>query len=193
LSLWQEKVSRYFKRLSECSTDGLEVDHMREREHTQNLLIFQVSRLNCAFPLETVQEIAPMAALSSPPGMPSGLAGFLDLRGIAIPIVRLDRLFDIPEQLPGLHTPIIILHGAAGPMGVLVDYVRSIVPVSPSQLLGIPEERTLGGCVTADVQLDGDLVHLLSPAALLEANEDRLLADYCSMSQARLLQLEETT
>jgi purine-binding chemotaxis protein CheW len=166
---------------------------MRAGEHTQNLLIFQVSRLNCAFPLEAVREVVPMAALSSPPGMPSGLAGFLDLRGIAIPIARLDRLFDIPEQLPGLHTPIIVLRGAIGPIGVLVDYVRCIVPVSPSQLLEIPEECTLRGCVTADVQLEGDLVHLLSPAALLEANEDRLLADYCSMSQARLLQLEEKT
>jgi hypothetical protein len=34
-------------------------------------------------------------------------------------------------------------------------------------------------------------IHLLSPAALLEANEDRLLADYGAMSQARLLHLEE--
>ena len=178
-----------FRMLNQCR----EIDPVIEREHTQNLLIFQVSRLNCAFPLEAVREIVPMAALSSPPGMPSGLVGFLDLRGTAIPIARLDRLFDIPEQLPGLHTPIIVLRGAIGSIGVLVDYVRCIVPVSASQLLEIPEERTLRRCATADVQLDGDLVHLLSPGALLEANEDRLLADYCSMSQARLLQLEKTT
>jgi hypothetical protein len=34
---------------------------------------------------------------------------------------------------------------------------------------------------------------VLSPAALLHANEDRLLADYSAMSQARLLHLEERT
>ncbi len=78
----------------------------------QNLLIFHSSGLDCAFPLEAVREIVPMAMLSSPPGLPSGLAGFLDLRGTAIPIVRLDRLFDLPEQLPGLHTPMIVLRGA---------------------------------------------------------------------------------
>jgi len=72
-------------------------------ELTQNLLIFHSSGLDCAFPLEAVREIVPMAQLFSPPGLPSGLAGFLDLRGTAIPIVRLDRLFDLPEQQAGLH------------------------------------------------------------------------------------------
>jgi len=37
--------------------------------------------------------------------------------------------------------------------------------------------------------LEGELIHLLSPAALLQANEDRILADYSAISQARLLQL----
>src|SRR5580658_9436772 len=93
----------------------------------QNLLIFNLSGLGCAFPLEAVREIVPMAALSSPLGLPSGLAGFLDLRGTAIPIIRMDRLFDLSEQQPGLHTPMIILRGVAGPIGVLVESVRAIV------------------------------------------------------------------
>ena len=59
--------------------------------------------------------------------MPSGLAGFLDLRGTAIPIVRLDRLFDLPERQPGLHTPMIVLRGVLGPIGILVNSVRGIV------------------------------------------------------------------
>src|SRR5580658_4307861 len=91
----------------------------------QNLLIFNLSGLDCAFPLEAVREIVPMATLSCPPGMPSGLAGLLHLRGSAIPIIRMDRLFELPEQLPGLHTPMIILRGVSGPIGILVDSVRS--------------------------------------------------------------------
>jgi chemotaxis signal transduction protein len=88
--------------------------------------------MGCAFPLEAVREIVPMATLATPPGLPSGLAGFLDLRGVAIPIARLDRLFDLPEQRPGLNTPMIILRGAAVPIGVLVNYVRCIARVPPN-------------------------------------------------------------
>lgn len=162
------------------------------QERTQNLLVFHSSGLNCAFPLEAVREVVPMAKLSCPPGLPSGLAGFLDLRGTAIPIVRLDRLFDLAEQQPGLHTPMIVLRGVRGPIGILADSVRGIVPMSSAPLLDIGEDRTFQGCATAAMQLDGDLIHVLAPAALLNASEDRLLADYCALSQARLLHMQES-
>ncbi len=155
----------------------------------QNLLIFHLSGLDCAFPLEAVREVVPMAMLFSPPGMPSGLEGFLDLRGTAIPIVRLDRLFDLGEQRPGLHTPMIVLRGTGDPIGILVDSVRGIVPMAVARLLDLPESGTFQGCATASFELDGDLIHLLSPDALLEANEVRLLAEYSVMAQTRGLHL----
>jgi len=86
----------------------------------------------------------------------------------------------------------IVLRGVLGPIGILVDSVRGIVPVPAVRLLDIPEDRTFQGCATAAMQLDGDLIHVLSPVALLTANEDRLLADYGAMSQARLLQMQES-
>jgi purine-binding chemotaxis protein CheW len=162
------------------------------QEHPQNFLIFYSSGLDCAFPLEAVRDIVRMARLSSPPGLPSGLAGFLDLIGTAIPIVRLDRLFDLSEQPPGLHAPMNVLRGVRGPIGILVDSVGGIVPLPFARLVDIPEDSTFQGCATAAVELDGDLIHLLSPAALLQATEDRLLAEYSAMSQARLLHLLPT-
>ena len=162
------------------------------KELMQNLLVFSCSGMECAFSLEAVREIVPMARLSSPPGLPAALAGFLDLRGTAIPIIHLDRLFQLPEQLRGLHTPMIILRGVDGPIGVLVESVRGIVPVTSARLLLIPDDGTFQGCATATLDLDGGLVHLLSPAALLAANENRLVAGYTATSQERLQLLEGT-
>src|SRR5580698_1791567 len=162
-------------------------------ELTPNLLLFYSNGLDCAFPIEAVREIVPMAMLSCPPGIPSGLAGFLDLRGTAIPIVRLDRLFNLQEQEAGLHTPIIVLRGARCPIGILVDSVRGIVPVPSTRLLDIPEDGSFQGCATGALQLDGDVIHLLSSAALLQANEERLLVDYSAMAQTRISLLEETS
>ena len=159
------------------------------QQHTQNLLIFHLSGLDRAFPLEAVREIVPMAMLFSPPGMPSGLEGFLDLRGTAIPIVRLDRLFDLCEQRPGLHTPMIVIRGTGDPIGILVDSVPGIVPMAATRLLDLPERDTFRSCARASFDLDGDLIHLLSPDALLQANEVRLLAEYSVMAQTRGLHL----
>jgi purine-binding chemotaxis protein CheW len=140
-----------------------------------------------------VREIVPMAQLASPPGMPSGLAGFLDLRGMSIPVVLLDRLFNLPEQHPGLYTPIIVLHGVFNPIGIPVNSVRGIVKVDSTQISAIPEDQTFQGCAMGTFQLEDDVFHLLSPVGLLRANEDRLLADYRALSVARVLQLEERT
>jgi purine-binding chemotaxis protein CheW len=129
-----------------------------------------------------------MAQLCSPPGIPPGLMGFLNLRGTAIPIVRIDRLLDLQDQPAGLHTPMIVLRGILGPIGILVDSVRGIVPVASVRMLEIPEDRTFQGCATAAIELDGDVIHLLSPAALLNGNENRMLVDYGAMSQTRLRQ-----
>ena len=158
----------------------------------QNLLIFHSSGLDCAFPLEAVREIVPMATLSTPPGLPSGLAGFLDLRGTGVPIVRLDRLFDLSDQQPGLHTPMIILRGVLAPIGILVAAVHAIVAVPPPGLIELPGDRTFKGCATAVLEIAGETVHVLSAAELVGANEDRLLADYGVVMQARLLHMEET-
>jgi hypothetical protein len=88
----------------------------------------------------------------------------------------------------------IVLRGGSGPVGVLVDSVHAIVPApSASRLLDIPESGTFRRCATATLELDGNPVHLLSPAALLFANEVRLLADYSAMAQARLLHMEHTS
>jgi purine-binding chemotaxis protein CheW len=160
-------------------------------QRAQNLLIFQACGLDCAFQLEVVREIVPMAWLVAPLGLPSAVAGFLNLRGTAIPIIRLDRLFSLPEQQPGLHTPMIVLHRASGPMGILVASVRGILPIATGQLLNVPGDRTFQGCATGAVEIDGSLIHLLSAEALLEANENRLLSDFAAMSQTRILQLSQ--
>jgi purine-binding chemotaxis protein CheW len=156
----------------------------------QNLLVFHASGLGCAFPLEAVQEIVPMALLSSPPGLPSVLAGFLDLRGTATPIVRLDRLFDLPDQPAGLYTPFIILRGAETPIGILVGTVQQIVTATRESFLPLPEKHVFHDCATATVEVNGNVVHLLSPERILLENERRLLREFQAVAQERLRRLE---
>lgn len=132
-----------------------------------------------------------MATLSSPPGLPSGLAGFLDLRGTAIPIVRLDRLFSLPEQRPGLYTPLIILRGVPAPIGILVDSVRRIIAAAGESFLPLPDKSIFRDCATAAVEVSGRPVYLLSPDKILIENERHLLAKFQAMAQELLGHLEE--
>ena len=163
----------------------------RCNQNPQSLLVFHSSGLSCAFPLEAVLEIVPIAQLSTPPGLPSMLAGFLDRSGTAIPILLLDRLFNLPEQRRGLSTPFIILRGAGSPVGFLVGAVRQIVSTTAASFLPLPEGHVFHDCAIAVVELDGDMVHLLSPERILIEHERRLLAEFQVVAQDRLHRLED--
>jgi purine-binding chemotaxis protein CheW len=170
---------------------GKEVPSLHE--NPRSLLIFHSSGLGCAFPLEAVLEIVPIAQLSTPPGLPSILAGFLDRSGTAIPIVLLDRLFNLPEQPRGLNTPFIILRGVDGPVGFLVGAVRQIVSTTSATFLPLPEKHLFHDCATATVEVDGDVFHLLSPERILLEHERRMLAEFQIVAQDRLRRLELTS
>ena len=131
-----------------------------------------------------------MGLLLTPPGLPSLLAGILNLRGRAVPIVRLDRLFAAPEGEPGLYTPLIILRDADRPLGILVSEVRETVSIQAETVLEADPGHTLNGCATATVEVGGSEVHLLSTERILLQNERRILAEFQVTAQARMRELE---
>src|SRR5258708_2578808 len=99
------------------------------RTNVRRYVIFHVALQAYGLPLDAVREILPLAQLSQPPGMPSLLAGFLNLEGIAVPVVRLSRLFELPEQTPGLYAPLLIVRAADLTVALLVDSISEIASI----------------------------------------------------------------
>ena len=145
----------------------------------------------CGLPLEDVQEIVPMASLFRPPAIPPLLEGFLNLRGTAVPVVRLGRLFGMPERPLELHTPLVILRGAGYPIALLVDNVSRILPVTSDALLPVGEEHSFNNCTEAEVVVEGRMIHLLSPERLLIEKQRRCVMEFQAMEQQRLQDLEK--
>jgi purine-binding chemotaxis protein CheW len=154
------------------------------------LLIFQCHELACAFPLSAVREVVSMTLLWRPPGLPPVFEGFLNLRGTAVPIVRFARLFSLPESAPGMYTPLIILGGADGATGMLVDAVDRIIPTDRNAWRPVRAGHSFNQCLTAEVDVNGTVVHLLSPGQLLLESERHSMAEFQAMAQNRLANLE---
>ncbi len=151
-------------------------------------MVFTLAGQPCAIPLESVREVVPMAQLARPPGLPALLEGFLNLRGEAVPVVRLRRLFGLPEASPGLYTPVVILK--EGPLALLVDEVSGILSAPEEARLPVQEGHAFNDCVEAEVVLDGRTVHLLSKDRLLLEQERRRIAELQVTAQRRLSELE---
>ncbi len=137
-------------------------------------------------PLAQVQEVVAMARLSGPPDLPAVLAGFLNFEGIAIPVLRLDRLFRLPEQPPGLYTPLILLRGLDSGLALMVEGVRRIRVVAAQAVLPLPENHSFNDCVDGMVTDDDRVLLLLAPARLLLEKEQQCLAEWQDREQSRL-------
>jgi chemotaxis signal transduction protein len=157
-----------------------------------SLLVFHLGGRACALPVERVQEIAPMARLARPPGLVSFIEGFLNLRGTAVPVLRLDLLFHLPPAAPQLYTPLIVLRDSACPVALCVERVAWIISPPAEALLPIRERHCCNDCAESEVVLDQEspAIHVLSADRLLLEKERQCLAQLQAEAQRRLSEIE---
>jgi len=153
------------------------------------ILIFDVRGVACALPRRAVRELLPLPRLWRPPSLPRPVAGFFSLGGAAVPVVRLDVLFGLGQGEGGPETQLyqhLILVNGSGPYALLVDRVLDMIEVDEARLSSVRQEETLNGCVEAEIDLEGRLVHLLSSERILFAEEQQALAELSHHARSRL-------
>lgn len=97
-------------------------------ESQNRLLTFEIGSSLFALPIEAVYEVAEMAELACIPTLPRDVAGVINYRGDALPVVRRERLLE-----PGAGA-------LEAPQHVLVISDRSSSP----PCLGLEVDRVLG-------------------------------------------------
>jgi purine-binding chemotaxis protein CheW len=86
------------------------------------LVTFLLGTREYATPLSSIREVVRLEGLADLPGMTPPLAGVLDLRGIALPVLDL-RLGDTGER----GDVLVMDSGEDAMIGVAVDRVRAVV------------------------------------------------------------------
>lgn len=156
----------------------------------RSLLVFLLSGQQYGIPLQDLREIVAIPQLSRYPGLPDILAGFLNLGGIAIPVLRLDRLFGVPDQVPGIYTPLIVLRHPDSHLALMVEKVSHIVSVSEDVIVPVPDHHSFNDCVVGVATLTDRIVLILSTERLLLEKEQQCLAEFQDREQMRLRTLE---
>ena len=149
-------------------------------------LTFRLSGVRFGVDLTAVREVAPYCLLSRPPSRPPFVEGLLNLRGSAVPVLRLELLLALPESRPGLSSLLVVLRDAEQSVALLADEVSSIREVSLAEQLPAPEGATFNGCVEATAADGDETLHLLSPERLLVLREREALAHFRALEQTRL-------
>ncbi len=154
-------------------------------------LSFRLSGCLCALPLKAIREVVALPLLSRPPGRPSLLEGFLNLGGSAVPVLRLDRLFNLPELIPSLYTPLLILRQPEDRLALLVESVQGILSLTLEDVRPVRGGDSFNDCLEGEITVGDQVVHLLSSERLLLEKERQCLAELQAVEQERLRSLEE--
>ena len=89
---------------------------------TSQLVTFVLGEREYATPLSAIREVVRLEGLADLPGMTPPLAGVLDLRGTALPV--LDLRSASGKQGRG---DVLVMEGEESPVGVAVDRVSAVV------------------------------------------------------------------
>jgi purine-binding chemotaxis protein CheW len=156
------------------------------------ILLIDVRETRCAIRRTAVREILPLPNLWRPPALPRPVAGFFSLGGKAVAVVRLDILFGLADsktaEAPSLYGHLMLVGGnkAGQALAFLVERVVDLADIDDRELCPVREAATLNGCVEAEIDMEGRLVHLLSLDRILFAEEQQAIAALEQQAQERL-------
>lgn len=165
------------------TTPGNQADVLDASQRTGDLvLIFDLGGACAGLFASDVIEILPMASLSGHGSEGSVLAGFLNLEGNAIPVLRTARLLNLSATPITLNTNIIVVRGNVGAWGLIVGRVN--------QLIATPRDAfttmSTSGLVGSAIRLNGKIVPLISVKDMLLKAESERIAELRILHQSRL-------
>lgn len=141
----------------------------------ETLLICRVGAERYAIEGSRIAEVMPLLPLWRPPTLPIPLAGFVRVRGEALPVLALRVLLGGAGE-PGpidIFAHLLRPHGAGGTAPcLLVDRCEDIVPAATARMAEVDPAASRDGVALAQVELaDGGVAHLLSLERLLDEAE----------------------
>lgn len=124
------------------------------RPATQRVVLFEIGGSAYALPISEILEVAEVGRLSGVPTLPLAVAGVLNHRGDALPVVMREPLFEgtrgeLPEPE---HVLVIGSEGESGRLGVPVDRVLGLVDEPAPRAAGadvLIERRPVRGRIVA--------------------------------------------
>lgn len=91
-----------------------------------------------ALPLRELREVARLTRIRTVPGTPPSVAGLVNLRGKIICVLDVKTILGLPYPASSEQRFLIVLEGAAEPLGLVVDSIADIYSIEPDQIESPP-------------------------------------------------------
>ncbi len=123
--------------------------------------------------LTRIKEIIRYQELTVVPEAPSFILGILSLRGIAVPVIDLRKLFNLPGKAINEYSVIIVMEVLGRLMGMLVDGVSDMINIKKENITPPPRftERKGMKFIQGMVEKDKKFIMLLDVNKIFSSDE----------------------
>jgi len=145
------------ERPAEISVEKVKTEAVKSSEETAEdsiveLLTFNLSTEEFAFRVSDIAEILRSQVITTVPRVPDYVMGITSLRGKIIPVTDLKKRLsiappvtkgDVSSETEEMRKKILILKGAKGLFGVMIDKVKGVIRILPSDIAEPPAHLTV--------------------------------------------------
>ncbi len=145
----------------------------------EQFLIFSLGSEDYGLPMRCVEEVVRVPqSVTRVPKAPSFVAGVVNLRGRAVPLIDQRMRFEVADTNPLAWQRAIIVNFEETRVGFVVDRVSETVEIAAEDLLDAPDisERTSVFDRVARLKADGRMILLVDPKELLTRAEQDVVA-----------------
>jgi len=144
-----------------------------ESEATEAWVSFRLSSNAFAFPVETVQEVLRVGSITRVPQAAPGVRGVTNMRGRVLPVLDLAARLDLKAREIDERSRILVVPGASGPVGLLVDQVEQMLSLAPSTFQEPPDRLdAIAHFALGVVTMEEDLLVLLDLGPVLDFDKN---------------------
>ena len=140
------------------------------------LVVFVVEGERYGLPLEVVERVLPMVAVSPLPKAPAVALGVIDVHGRVIPVVDVRGRFGHPPREYGITAHLLVARTSRRALALAVDAVQGVTELAPGAV--IPPDHVLPGIghVAGIAALPDGLLFIHDLDTFLSLDEERRLA-----------------
>lgn len=152
------------------------VDQAVERS-VITLVVFDIEGQRYALPLDDVEWVVPMVAVSPLPKAPAVAVGVINLHGKIIPVLDVRRRFGLPSRDYGLTAHLLVARTIRRSLALPVDAVLGVRNVATETVM--PPDGVLPGIghVTGIAALADGLLFIHNLETFLSLDDERRLTD----------------
>jgi purine-binding chemotaxis protein CheW len=110
----------------------------RDSETDTKIVVFRLAHERYGIESAYVREVYPLKDLTPLPGIPSFIAGIVNVRGRILPVVDLKKFFNLPGNGLRELDKLIIIYDVNMEFGILADEVEGTKVICIEELLATP-------------------------------------------------------